>query len=146
MIKALAAMAVAATLFIQFRDPATDALMFETDENGEFKLDGDGNKLPLGVRVYTPGSKQYRAAEAKIATEGIKRGRKGLTGDTILDNQTRLLALTTTEYVGFDVDGQPASYETNYKLYDDPEYVAVREQVATAQGDLGNATLNTSKG
>lgn len=140
MINALAGMLVAAVMFIQLRNPETDALMWQVDpETGEYKLDAEGNKQPIGVRAYSPGSKIYRTAESTIATANIKRGKKGLTGDVLHENQTDLLSRTVYEYVGFDYNGEKAGLDTNRKLFEDPEYVAVREQIANAQADLGNA-------
>lgn len=136
---------VVPTLFIQFRDPATDALMFK---------DGD-NEKPVGVDVYGPGSTQYRNAQAAIATANIKRGKKGLTGTTIQDNETELLARTTRRFVNFeyvvaDKDGNdttlPESLETYKKFYDDVELAHLREQVVEKQGDLGNFTPTASNG
>lgn len=118
--------AVAAIAFVQFRDPATDQPM--TNAAGE----------PVGVEVYGPGSKQYRAAQSAIATANIKRGRKGLTGETLRENETELLARTTAKFVGFDYDGQAASVDVCRKFYDDVELAHLREQVVEKQGDFGN--------
>lgn len=153
----LACMIVAAFTFIQFRNPETDALLFVTEtvrnaETGQdeqvFKLDANGQKMPIGVKVYGPGSKQYRREFSKIQTANIQRGKKGLTGETLRQNETDLLSKTTFEWVNFTyeplaaggaaVETLSCSPENNAKLYDDGRYIAVREQVAAEQGDLGN--------
>lgn len=135
---------VVALAFIHFRDPATDAPMFKTDDNGEFVKDADGNKLPIGVKVYGPGSTQYRNAQAAIQTENIKAGKKGLTGNRIQRNETELLARTTVEYVNFDYEGASASYETNLKFYEDVEVAHLRDQVSEKQADYGNFLPNAA--
>lgn len=135
-----------ATAFIHFRDAATNAKLYVANEDkpagavdGEdgFARDTNGEKLPVGVEVYGPGSTQYRNAQSAIATANIKRGKKGLTGDILRENETELLARTTAKFVNFDYNGAAASYETNIKFYDDLELAHFREQVVEQQGDFG---------
>lgn len=136
--------AIAATLFVHFKDPATNQPEYETNEAGEFVLDADGNKKPIGVRIYGPGSVQFRNAQAAIATGNIKLGKKGLKGEILFANETEILARTTAEFVNFTYSGQGANLENNRKFYDDVELVHYREQVSEAQGDLGNFTKSAT--
>lgn len=142
---ALAAMMVTAFTFIHFRSPATDAPLYVmedyTDENGQPQtrraIGNDGQEMPVGVKVYGPGSKPYRRSAEKIQTAGIQRGKKGLTGAALRENATALMSETIFEYVNFDYNGQACSVETNRAMLDDDLYAAVREQIETEQGDLG---------
>lgn len=149
LISGIAAMMVAATMFYQFRDPETDQPVWvmkeqENPETGNlelvYDLDEKGEKKPIGVKAYTPGSKIYRNAEQINATANIKRGKKALTGEVLYANQTDLLARTVIEYVNFDYKGKPASLETNREMFEDVEWVAIREQVANDQADLGKSS------
>jgi hypothetical protein len=158
---ALAAMAVAAFTFVHFKNPATGAKLFVLNANKPTgTIDGDdgyardqaGNLLPIGVKKWGPGSEEYRKAEARIATENMRAGAKKLTGEKLHENATTLLSRTVFEYVNFGYsltdDGveQVVTASTshdermrvNTALFNDPAYVAVREQVLEADGDLGN--------
>lgn len=138
------------TLFIQFRNPATDAKLYApVMEGDEPKRDEHGNVVfdmskPVGVRVYTPGSLQYRNAESAITTENIKRGKKALTGDTLQGNAVELLANTTIEFINMNYHGESSGVETFRKFYGDVGMVAYREQVQEKQGDVGNAYASTA--
>lgn len=154
LISGISAMMIAAVMFIQFRDPATDQLMWvmkeeeDPDAPGQIRLvydlDEQGKKKPIGVRAYSPGSKIYRNAAAINATANIARGKKGLNGAVLFENQTDLLARTVFEYVNFDYNGEKASLETNRAMFADEAWEAVREQVSNDQADLGKSLKNTA--
>lgn len=154
LISGISAMMIAAVMFIQFRDPETDRPLFvmkeeeDPDAPGQmrlvFDLDEKGQKKPIGVRAYSPGSKIYRNATAVNATANIKLGKKGLNGQALFDNQTDLLARTVFEYVNFDYNGEKASLETNRAMFADEAWEAVREQVSNDQADLGKSLKNTA--
>lgn len=147
MSKTLARMAVAALVFIHFRDPATDQPMYvqkDVEKDGVTQTVDDLAK-PIGVRAYTPGSTYYRNAEATNATASFRAGKKGLTGEGMYNQQTELLAKTVKEYVNFEYDDAGASYENNKKLFADLEFVAIREQVHADQADLGKCSKAPAK-
>jgi hypothetical protein len=168
MSKALRAAAIAAMTFVHFKNPADNTRMYVTNENKPtgcsdgpdgFARDPSGNKLPIGVRVYGPGSVEYRKAEDKINDENLKLGKKGLSGARLRQNQTTLLARTTSEFVNFgysltgrDEDEIVVTPSTPFEqrlavcgaLYDDGDYAFARDQVSEVQGDLGNFSLNTA--
>jgi hypothetical protein len=124
---------VIASAFCQFRNPANNMLM--TDDDGK----------AVGVNVFGPGSKEYRAAEAAVATKNIKGGKKSINGDTMRENQTDLLAATTSGFVNFDYKGADGSeLKDRRAFYDDVEMAAFREQVVEFQSDYGNFLPNAS--
>lgn len=124
----LAALALVPTLFIQFTHPVTGELVF---------ADGDTDK-PVGVNVFGPGSKEYRAAQSAITNESIAAKRKKVTAELIERNAVELIARTTSEFVNFDYEGKGASLETNRAFYKDERFVHLRDQVQEKLGDYGN--------
>ena len=139
----LASLAVRSTLFVHFKNPKTHELAYvqkqvKNKDGGPDEIVNDTDK-PIGVRIYTPGSKQYRKAEAAQMSAMVANKGKALTGEQIFANQTELLAQTTFEFVNFDEFGA-CTVENARALYSDEQYVAIREQVIAAQNDLGNAS------
>ena len=128
------AVAAVAKIFVHLRNPETDAKLYLNDEQGKPDL-----TKPVGVRMYSPGSIQYRNAQSAITTENIKRGKKHLTGETLRENAVELLALTTAEFVNMDYNGETSGIETFRAFYSDVEMVAYKEQIEEAQGDVGNS-------
>lgn len=165
--KSLIASAVVALAFIQFRSPADNSPLFVLNEDapsgctdGEdgYARDAQGNKLPIGVRVYGPGSKVYRAAEDEIADASIKAGKKALTGASLRNSATFKLASCTQEFVNFayalteggDELTVTAATEKTERLriatafYEDLRFVGFRDQVEREQHDLANFTQKGS--
>jgi hypothetical protein len=144
----LNSLALQPTKFVHFVNPATGELVYEPQPDvfpegheragqanpnaGEPNLD-----KPVGVRVYGPGSKEYRHAQTTLTNEAIERKRKKVTAELIEQNAVELLARTTYEFVNFDYEGDGATPENNRKFYRDPEYVHFREQVQAEMGDHG---------
>ena len=144
--------ATAMTLFVHFKNEATGEKLYvmemqdvEGVPTAVQKLDGEGKAMPIGVMVYTPGSKVYRTAANMNATDNIKAGRKELSGDKIDQQQVNLLARTTIRPVNFDLDGGN-NFDAWREFYDNGENVAYREQVAEAQADLGKSLIASVKG
>jgi hypothetical protein len=157
MMKSLLAVAVAATAFVQFKNPADNSLLFVTnDDAAKFGAtsheDGyarkDGQKLPIGVKVYGPGSAEYRRAEDKTVSDAIKAGKKALTGASQRADATYKLARTTLAFVNFDYEGETVTAETDVTarvriasaFFDDGQFVAFRDQVLQEQHDHANFT------
>lgn len=155
MSNALRKMAVVAAAFIQFKLPNGDKLFLENDEAEKFggvqhadgfARDKDGNRMPVGVRAFGPGSSQYRAAQSAAQTLGLQRGRNKMNGDLLFTQSTDTLSRTVIEYVNFDYNGKrltgtedlPARIALNEQLLVDLEFVGVREQIEAEQGDLAN--------
>lgn len=135
------AVAAVAKIFVHLRNPETDAKLYIADEEGKPDL-----SKPVGVNMYSPGSIQYRNAQSAITTENIKRGKKGLTGETLRENAAELLAQTTAEFVNMDYNGQTSGVDTFREFYNDVEMVAYKEQIEEAQGDVGNSYKSKTTG
>jgi hypothetical protein len=160
--KSLTAAAVAAVAFVHFKNPTDGTRLYVLNEDAAqfgavshedgYARDSNGDKLPIGVKVYGLGSKEYRKAEDAIATARIQAGRKALTGATLREDGTLKLARTTSEFVNFEYNGvrvTPATeLDTRVRVaaafYDDVQFAGLRDQVETEQNDLGNFTLTAS--
>lgn len=167
--KSLMIAAVTSLAFVHFKNPADSSPLYVLNEDAQgqpgvtagddgFARDANGDKLPIGVRVFGPGSQVYRAAEDKIANDAIKAGRKALTGTSLRENATYKLARCTSEFVNFTYalkDGgaeltvTPASdlderVRVASAFFDDVRFVAFRDQVEKEQHDLGNFTPTAS--
>lgn len=157
MSKALRLMAVIAMSFIHFETAAGDKLYLPNEDAAKFggtehpdgyARDAAGEKMPVGVKVYGPGSSQYRAAQAAATTLGLQKGRNKMTGEMVFNQSTETLSRTVVEYVNFDYNDKrlhgnedlPARIKLNESLLTDLEYVAIREQIEAKQGDLSNFT------
>lgn len=155
MSNALRKMAVVAAAFIHFKDLNGDKIYLGNDEAEKFggvpgkdghAVDANGDKMPVGVRAYGPGSSPYRAAQAAAQTLGLQRGRNKLNGEMLFNQDTETLSRTVTEYVNFDYYGKrltgsedlPERIKINEQLVTDLEYVDVREQILDGQRDLAN--------
>ena len=125
--------ALVATFFVHFRDASTNARLYVLDGEGK----PDPSK-PIGVKVCGPGSYRYRQVQGQITTDSIKAGKKGLTGESLRENQVRLLAGTVTEFVNFEYEGRGASAENNAAFFGNVELVHYKEQTEESQADLGN--------
>lgn len=133
MSNALKKMALAATLFVHFTNPATGEQVFaDNPETGE----PDESK-PVGVTIYGPGSREYKKHQSAITQEAIDAKRKKVSAALLESNAVELLARCTSEFRNFDYEGAAASVETNRKFYKDPEYAHLRAQVEDKLGDFG---------
>lgn len=134
----------APTLFVHFKNAATGERLFAVrtaqTESGE-----KTEQVPMGVHVYTPGSKIYRTASNMNATENIKAGKKELSGAKLDEQQVNLLARTTFKTSGFELEGG-CTFEALKAFYDNEAYAAYREQVADEQADLGKSLIASVKG
>lgn len=140
----------APTLFVHFKNAATGALLFamitRTNDAGVTEevraKDESGKDKPIGVTVYTPGSKVYRTAMNMNATANMKGGKKELSGEKLDQQQTDLLARTTIKVHNFEC---ATGFDALRAWYDDEANVAYREQVADEQGDLGKSLILPAK-
>lgn len=133
-------LAMAASVFVHFRNDNTGELAYLPDANGN----PDKTK-PVGVKVYGPGSKEYKAAQSAMTQEAIDEKRKKITAAQIETGAVELMARTTAEFVNFDYAGPDSApladdaplVERSRAFYMDPNYVNLRRQVEDKQGDLG---------
>ena len=59
-------LALAPTTFIHFKHPGTGEPHYKRGEDGKPDL-----SKPVGVRVYTPGSKESRAVDQAVAADNV---------------------------------------------------------------------------
>jgi hypothetical protein len=143
----------APTLFVHFKNAATGDRLYvmreKEIEGGGVEVvrakDDAGKDKPIGVMVYTPGSKMFRTASNMNSTENIKAGKKELSGAKLDEQQVNLLARTTFKLVNFEIEGG-CNFESLKAFYDDEANVAYREQVADEQADLGKSLIASVKG
>lgn len=135
---ALEKQALAPSLFVHFTNPKTGEEVFDVFPEGHPQAGEEDESKPVGVRIYGPGSKEYRAAQTAITNEAIERKRRKVTAELIEKNAVELLARTTSEFVNFDYEGKGASVETCRAFYLDVRYPHLREQVQAAHGDFGS--------
>jgi hypothetical protein len=133
----LEGLALAPSKFVHFKHPASDELVYRKAADGE-----DDPERPVGVRVYGPGSKEYRVAQTALTNEQIQRGRKKITAEMIQRNAVETLARCTYEFVNFDYAGKPAGLEANRAFYADDRFVHFREQIQSEMGDFGGFLPN----
>lgn len=134
-------LAMLATIFVHFKNDATGELAYLKDPiTGE-----DDKSKPIGVNIFGPGSKEYKAAQSAITQEAIDAKRKKITAALIEANAVELMARTTANFVNFDYTGPDASplpdtatqADKARAFYRDPMYVNLRDQVSEKQGDTG---------
>lgn len=90
--------AVAETSFLHLKD-AQDNLLY-TDKKGE--------KQPVGVNVYGPGSREYQAAQTKVSNRAVqrlqKRGKFEQSADEKKKEQAEFLADITQSFQNLAYD------------------------------------------
>lgn len=108
--------------FLQFNDPESDMPLWADKEE----------TLPVGVMVYSKGSKAYRNALSALSRKNLQRKGKSTFEQNIEDNN-RLLAAITKESVNFDMgDGVALDTEDQfYTLYSTPELYWCKDAVST---------------
>ena len=134
----LATLALKPTTFVHFVNPATDEPIYLALPEGHPKAGEPDLDKPVGVNVYGPGSKEYRAAQTAITQENIDRKRRKVTADLIQKNAVELLARTTYEFVNFQYEGKTAGLEACRAFYLDPRFTHLKEQVQDKQGAFGD--------
>ena len=133
-------LAMIASILVHFKNDATGEPVYLKDHEGN-----DDKSKPVGVRMFGPGSKEYKAAQSAILQEAIDEKKKKVTAKGIEDTAIELLARTTAEFVGFTYEGSDENplpetathLERARAFYLDPGYTALHEQVKAKQGDLG---------
>ncbi len=130
-------LALKPTLFVHFRHPATDEPVYKKFPAGHDKAGEPDLEQPVGVDIYGPGSKEYRAASTAITNEAIERKRRKVTAELIQKNAVELLARCTSRFVNFEYQGKGSTLENNRAFYLDDQYTHLREQVQENMGDYG---------
>lgn len=115
---------------LQFRDPETDELLYEDAEK----------KKPVTVDLYGPGSSVYRNSVIALQNRQLKRGKKQMTAELLREESVELLAASIAGSSGnIEYNGEVVkSKEQWIELLSDNSLEWLREQIATAQGDVTN--------
>lgn len=142
---------IAMTMFVHFKSPVNGEplyIMEEKEIQGVPTMvrakDDEGKEMPVGVMMYTPGSKMFRTAANMNATENIRGGKKEVSGEKVDKQGVNLLARTAIKPVGFELEGGN-NYDAWFSFFDADENVVYRDQVAEEQADLGKSYVASAK-
>jgi len=115
---------------LQFRDPETDELLYEDAEK----------KKPVTVDLYGPGSSVYRNSVIALQNRQLKRGKKQMTAELLREESVELLAASIAGSSGnIEYNGEVVKTKEQWiELLSDNSLEWLREQIATAQGDVTN--------
>src|SRR3569832_1871519 len=116
-------------MFVHFVNPATDEPIYLALPEGHPKAGEPDLDKPVGVNVYGPGSKEYRAAQTAITQENIDRKRRKVPADLNQKNTKKLLARTTYEFVNFQYEGKTTNHKTNQTNNHNPQKTHQKKQV-----------------
>jgi hypothetical protein len=109
--------------------PATDAPLY-ADE---------AKTSPVQIIVYGTSSKQYRDKVLAMNNARLKRGKAKPTAEGIESDAIELLVACSKEAINLKLDGEPINTpEAFRKLYSNPSYDWLREQVDNSIGEASN--------
>lgn len=117
--------------FLHFNDPETDMPLWADD----------AETLPVGINVYSKGSKAYRNALSALARKNLMNKGKRTFEQNIEDNN-RLLAAVCKESVNFDMGDGVALTTTDqfYELFATPELYWCKDAVSAFLDQDANFT------
>lgn len=125
-------LATAETGFVHLKHPVTDELLFDDAEMTQ----------PVGIKVYSPGSKQYRVAITAMQNRALKRNadkRNKPTAEDMRAEGIDLLASISIEGVNIDYDGMPLDNKEAFReLYNDASLSWIKDAVDSYVGGLEN--------
>ncbi|MBB6578009.1 hypothetical protein HNP33_002077 [Comamonas odontotermitis] len=135
--------AVSPTSFLHLKDAQENLMYTEPDKKG-------AEKLPVGVNVYGPGSKEYQAAQTKVNNRAIQRlqkrgGKFEQTAEEKQKEQVHYLAEITHSFENLDYEGITSGRELALAVYGDTSIGFVADQVAEFVKDWSNFTQNSVK-
>lgn len=114
---------------IQLVHPATDALLFADEDKTQ----------PVQIIVYGTSSKQYRDKVLAMNNARLKRGKQKPTAEGIESDAIELLVACSKEAINLELDGGPINTpEAFRKLYSNPSYDWLREQIDNSIGEAAN--------
>jgi len=114
----------------------------------------DGRQLPTTAKLYGPGSKPYKQAQAKVSNRiGEKFQRKGKFSQSAEEreaDQVELLVACTISIVGLEFDG-PFEHLASLTgpdlfraIYSEPGLGFIKDQVQAHIGDWANFTKGSA--
>lgn len=118
---------------VQLRHPVTDVPLFAPVKKGE-----DPESKPVQITVKGSASQAYRRAVDAMMKKAAKRGKREATPDEIREQSVDFLVALSVKIDNMTFDGEEvASAEAFRKLYSDPRFDWIKEQVNAAVGDTG---------
>lgn len=131
--------AVAATSFLHLKD---------ADENLLYDQPVGGERQPVGVHVYGPGSKEYQAAQTKVSNRQVqrlqKRGKFEQTPEEKQKEQAQFLADITHSFENLGYEGKTGR-ELALAVYGDITLGFIVDQVAEHTKDWANFSQASAK-
>lgn len=114
---------------VQINHPATDAPLYADAERTQ----------PVQIIVYGTSSKQYRDKVLAMNNARLKRGKQKPTAEGLESDAIELLVACSKEAVNLELDGKPINTpEAFRKLYSNPDFDWLREQVDNSIGEAAN--------
>ena len=125
-------LAIAETSFLQLKHPATDEPLFADAEQTQ----------PVGIKLYSTGSKQYRAAITAMQNRALKRNADKRNKPTAADMRAEgidLLASVCIEAENFSYNGMTLDNKEAFRtLFEDDSMSWCKEQVDSFLADVSN--------
>lgn len=122
-------LAVPETTELHLVHPVTQELLY---------ADAD-QKEAVVIVLYGQSSRKYRAAVSAMQNRALKRGKKQLTAEQMQDEGVELLVACSDKALNLELDGKPVDNPEQFrKLYSDPKFSWVREQVDSALAEISN--------
>jgi hypothetical protein len=123
--------------FIQFRSPVDNSPVFVQTVGPDDKAVTDTSK-PVGIKIYGPGSKEARNADA-IATQEmidakLKKGNAAMTQRLGLEKLARL----SIEFVNFDYNGKTSGFEMFKDFYNDEGWDYLKVQIEDGMAEVAD--------
>lgn len=99
----------------------------------------DEEKKPVTIELYGTSSKQYRNATNAMQNRQLARQRKkeSIKADELREEAVKLLVACSASATNLAIDGEEVGNEASFrKLYSDPRFSWVKDQVDEALGDV----------
>lgn len=117
------------TTELQLRHPATDEPLFADEAKTK----------PVAIVIYGTSSKKYRDAVSAMQNRQLKRGKKTVSAEVMREEGVELLVACSDKAINLALDGQPVdNAEAFRKLYTDPSYGWLKDQVDSALAEVSN--------
>jgi hypothetical protein len=125
----LNALAIPETTELHLVHPVTQELLYADA----------AQEKPVAVVLYGQSSKKYRAAVSAMQNRQLKRGKKQVTAEQMQEEGVELLVACSDKAINLELDGKAIDTPESFrKLYSDPAFSWLREQVDGALADVTN--------
>ena len=113
---------------VQLVHPVTEMPLYAPVKKGE-----DSESKPVQVSVKGSASQAYRKAVDAMMKRAAKRGKREATPEEVREQSVDFLVALSVKIDNMTLDGEPVdNAEAFRKLYSDPRYDWVKDQVNTA--------------